>query len=243
MDCEITCVLHNCFLLQLDSRLLLFDYPSPPHRTAEAEALVLERIRDADLTVLISHSHADHFSPDVFSFGQLTRSIRFVLSWDVAELCPEFNRVAGLPHLILEPDECAILGDLRIETVESSDLGVGFLLNCAGKSVYFGGDVAAWCQETLPPRAREAEERQYLALLERLARDPIDLAFSNADKRLPNWTGAFEFLRIVRPRYFVPMHCFGHLEQIAEFAALVPTDDAVTVLRYERPGQVLRIAL
>ena len=71
-------------------------------------------------------------------------------------MLPAFDP-AVLPQCqVLEPDQCCALDDMRIETLESTDLGVGYLITWQGRRIWFGGDVAHWDWPVLDAAAMTA---------------------------------------------------------------------------------------
>jgi L-ascorbate metabolism protein UlaG (beta-lactamase superfamily) len=244
MAVRITYVHHNCFILEIGGRTLLFDYPSEEHRTDAARALVEQKVAGADLWVVVSHSHPDHCTPEVAAFAGSAARCTFIVSYDVPDMYPEFEYDAGLDVTVLDPDEPAVVQGVPVQAFESTDLGVGFLFSFPGCGVYFGGDVAAWVWDRLDSRSRAAGQAYFNATLAELARKGVDIAFSNTDKRLENWAGGLEFVRTVRPRVFVPMHVFGKTQWVREFADLLHEKGGMpeTLFVYQRTGDSLDVA-
>jgi L-ascorbate metabolism protein UlaG (beta-lactamase superfamily) len=256
MELLVTYLRHNCFLLELPNRgwRLVFDYPSAAHRDEKTEPLVREAVQGAEAFFFSSHGHPDHFTPEILDFKRVAARARYFVSEDIAALHPEFDPEQNPDALVVAPgdeydgEEPILdleLGDMRVRGLESTDLGVGFLIQLPEARIWFGGDVAFWRWETLAPQALAFSERHYARTLKALRAAQVDLAFVNADKRLANWAGALDFVREVRPRQFVPMHCFGNAEWSAEFANLVkgrPDCAETTVWSYAAAGDLLRVS-
>lgn len=243
MKVEILYVHHNCFVLTLPDRTLLFDYPSAAHRPEGVETLVHEAIQGKPLYIFISHSHPDHFCPNTQELGKLAESTKYILSFDIPEMYPEFDPEEGMENaLIVEPEERYALHDMEIVPYESTDLGVGFLIRLQGKSLYFGGDVAEWAWPKQNKQALAFSVNHFQETLRSLAKEGVDLAFSNADQRLANWAGGEKFLREVQPRFFVPMHAFGDTGSLATFVGGLGPGDS-HVLLYTRSGETMSVEL
>lgn len=245
MQVRIVYVHHNCFLLHAGARTFLFDYPDSSHRPRSAEALVRREAAGRELWIMASHGHADHFTPEIMDLRDAGASVRYVLSYDIAEmhqeLDPEFeDAMHGVT--IVEPDEKYEVEGLPIACLESTDLGVGFVLDLGGKRVWFGGDVAEWSWEGADERARRFSEEHYAGVLAQLGNKPVDLAFSNADPRMPSWAGGKFFVERIRPRYFVPMHAFGDTRAVARFIAEAATP-GVEMFAYQAMGDAWEIEL
>lgn len=240
MECVLTYVHHNCFVLRMAGTTLLFDYPNPFPLPAGAAELTRELVTGADLVVFHSHSHEDHFTPEVRAFETLAARVRYALSWDVLDLHPEFGELENLA--VLEPDEESVFDDFRIESFESTDLGVGMLIEFQGKRVWHGGDVALWTWPNLDQAALDFLTRNYEATLAALAVRRPDLAMVNADPRLENRAGAQLFLDRVQPRFLAPMHAFGDLDAVARFIADA-RPGATRLLGYSASGESVRLTL
>ncbi len=239
MHADIVYIHHNCFFLKLGPRTVLFDYPAPEHLPEAAAQAAAKIMTGADLTIFISHSHEDHFDPAILEATTLAASRIFVASDDVADLYPE-----SLPDdaVIVEPGETYLVDGFRVETLESNDLGVAFCIEDGPVSIYYGGDLANWNWPAATAAALGAVERFWQSALARIARARVDIAFSNVDARLPSLAGGPEFVRVVAPRVFVPMHLFGRTRQLADLADRLAAP-GTTIARYARPGDVFSVEL
>lgn len=248
MPARITYLYHDCFVFQHQGLTMLFDYPSAEHRNAETAPLVRDLVRDAELVVFFSHSHPDHFSTEVLELEEVASKVRYVVSFDVADLYEQFDPDKGREVLVLDPDfeEPVSLslnqGELTLRCFESSDLGVGALITTPGARLWFGGDVACWDWESMDTASREFSRKHFSQMLNILAEERLDIAFSNTDKRLENWAGGLDFVRKVQPRVFVPMHVFGTTEWVWEFAAELG-DSPSKLFLYASTGDAMEIAL
>ncbi len=216
MELTLTYVFHNCFVLALDGRTLLFDPPAPPHLDAARERVLRDAVAGSDLTLLVSHAHGDHFHPGFRDLARGAARSRFVLSFDAARRARE--KPAG-DLAVARPGERFEIGGLSVEPFRSNDAGCAYLVEWTGRRIWFGGDLALWDWPDNDANDRALLEDHYRSVLNELAgRGEIDVAFSNFDGRLASRTGAAEFVRIVKPRVFVPMHGFGNEADLADRA-------------------------
>lgn len=239
MHTRIVYIHHDCFFLLIGGRTLLFDYPAPKFLPAPAAAAAASLMAGADLTVLVSHSHDDHFAPDILAATRGAASRRFVVSDDVADLHAD-----ALPPdaVVMEPDEVRDVGGLAVEALESNDMGLAYRIGTEGLSVYFGGDLALWDWPGQSPAAARAVGMSWRRALAKIKMRPVDVAFSNMDPRLADsLSGAPDFVETIRPRFFVPMHLGGHTEYIDRFADRLDRP-GTTVFRYAVPGDALPVA-
>lgn len=208
MQCTVTYVHHNCFVLKTPSRAWLFDYPADEFLPPGAPETVRRAVAGADLTVFASHGHEDHLNGNLPSVTGSAARVRHVFSDDIPELRPE-----AVPHdgetLIVEPDERYEFHGMRLETLMSNDLGVAFLVEDGEFRFYFGGDLACWIWEGASPREAEFTRRFFGEAMERVRDFRPHVAFCNVDQRLANLAGGVEACRIIDAPLFVPMHSFG----------------------------------
>jgi L-ascorbate metabolism protein UlaG (beta-lactamase superfamily) len=215
MQIEITYIFHNCFIVKHPARTFLFDYPADEFLDEARRAAIISKIQDTDLYLFSSHNHHDHFNRNSLNLGAYTKSLTCVLSKDIIKSnrqyrdCPSCYKV--------EADQSYTIQDFTVDTFRSNDEGVAFLLHLGETNLYFGGDLANWDWDD-----NTKEEHRFLVeyfgeVLQKLKKWPIQIAFSNADQRLPNWTGAAQFIEIVKPGLFVPMHVMGETELIGRF--------------------------
>lgn len=236
---RVTYIFHNCFLLDIGGRTLLFDCPEGKYLKRRAAEALSRKLEGRRVTAFVSHSHDDHFRQDLAVACAGAASADFVVSDDVAEMYP-----AAVPTgaRVVGPDEVYSFSGLVIETLMSNDLGVAYLVEVSGARVYFGGDLAAWVWETAAEAEQAFTAEFFTRALERIARRPVDIAFTNVDRRLANLAGGPEFARTVRPRLLVPMHAFGRTAWLKEARPLL-TAGGSDVFIYDKPGQTLELDL
>jgi L-ascorbate metabolism protein UlaG (beta-lactamase superfamily) len=134
-----------------------------------------------------------------------------VLDKDVAADAPADARVTAVePHASYELRLPAAAGaaptTLAIQTLESNDEGVAFLVRTGGTSIYFSGDLNSW-QWRRPADQNAASEKFFRTELSRIASGPVDLAFVPLDPRLKDpAAGIAAFMDVVGARALFPMH-------------------------------------
>lgn len=190
---------HSGFLIETDRFYYLFDY---------AKGSLPEMDIEKPILVLSSHSHADHYNPEVFL--QLNtagmRHIRAILSEDIeAPAKTDFLHVSPGSEYELGPQQ-------RLATFQSTDLGVAFLIEDQGTLIYHAGDLNDWVWEEESASYNEqmtADYRRQLDLLaEKLNGREIDAAFVVLDPRQEKDydRGICYFLKNVPAKQVFPMH-------------------------------------
>lgn len=234
MDASVVYIHHDCFVLRVGDRTLLFDYPGPAYLPPAAAEAAAPLLRDADLTVLVSHSHDDHWNPDIQAVTSQAAKRRFIVADDVAD---RYADRLPADTLVLEPDQTYARDDLTVEAFESNDMGVCYRIALAGLCLYFGGDMALWDWPEQSPAARRAVGMTWRRLLKRLGERPLDVAFSNMDPRLDSLSGAPDFVAKLAPAVFVPMHINGRTAYIERFRDRL-SRPGTTLFAYAQAGDV-----
>ena len=233
MKTAITYIHHNCFVLKKLSRTFLFDYPDDRFLTSKMREVVTNELRGSKAFIFASHSHQDHFNPKLMELANITSETTFILSEDIIKKHPRFGKVENC--IIVKPSETHELENWKIKSFPSNDLGVAYLIQSEALTIYYGGDLAKWSWDDFSPQERRWMEERFQNTVETLAEHRIDIAFENTDPRLPNWAGAAEFIRTVKPNLFIPMHTFGELESLDRFIKeLGPTESKI--FQYRETG-------
>ncbi len=199
---NITYIHHSCFLVETGWFYYLFDYENGSLPQMDPAKPVF---------VLSSHSHDDHYNPEVFSllesFGM--RHVRAVLSDDI-----EDDEVpGGVDALSVSPEREYDLGpQQKLTTFRSTDLGVAFLIEDENQLIYHAGDLNDWFWEGEPDvynKQMTANYREQIDLLsDRLNGREPDAAFVVLDPRQEKTydRGLCYFLETIPAKKVYPMH-------------------------------------
>jgi ankyrin repeat protein/L-ascorbate metabolism protein UlaG (beta-lactamase superfamily) len=144
---------HSGWAVRTAKHLFLIDY-APGTADSEEDTLLNGRVTpsewgDANVFVLVTHAHGDHFDRRVLEWRH--PSLHRVYGWDAPEAWPGFR---------MEDREIKTIGDVVIAAIPSTDSGSAFLIEADGVSFYHASDHAA---EGVPPSAEFLEGVEWLA--------------------------------------------------------------------------------
>ncbi|MPW24964.1 MBL fold metallo-hydrolase [Alkalibaculum sp. M08DMB] len=188
---------HSGFLVEDKSTLLIFDAISDLPTDKEYK----------NIYCFASHSHKDHFNPQVIKHFYGNENAKFIFSKDISSNLPDNNKI-----LFLDNYEKSILDDVKINAYGSTDLGNSYLVSLNGKSYFHSGDLNWWhWQDKMNNDKLKIEESSFKKEVELLKDESIDFAFIPVDPRLKEhaYLAINYFITVVKPKYVIPMHSFG----------------------------------
>ena len=200
---------HSGFTVETETSFLVFDYytgslPDIPEGKR--------------ITVLVSHSHFDHFNTDIFRLKDLHPGVRYVLSYDVP---PDVPASFGAEDVLFaEPDRTyALDAKLKVRTLPSTDLGLAYLVTADGSNIFHAGDLNLWLWDRMNESEAYAMTKAFRDYTKKLRGYVIHTAFLPLDSRLGDRSYlAFNYyMTSFRIQHAVPMHLFGPDRIITEF--------------------------
>ncbi len=212
---KVTYYYNSGFSVQVGGTLLIFDYwegegrkLSPAYRITESFLRAFEQIY-----VFVSHAHPDHFDPVIYEWYQHGLPVTYIVSHDM----PVGTRGSRMAPL----QEKQLSQDISVKAFDSTDLGVSYLVNIYGTTVFHAGDLNLWhwrAESTL--REIEEAEKAFYAAMEPIRGETIDVAMFPVDPRQGSMydAGANHFVMTVKPRIFIPMHWQERGEVAADYA-------------------------
>ena len=178
---KITYIGHSGFAAELAHCTLLFDY---------YEGTLPVFPSEKPLYVFCSHTHRDHFNFDIFRLREMHPDVTYILSRDIRR---SWNAAGFARHgvakeaydalVFLRPYERTELGEIAVETLDSTDEGVAFLVSAEGKTLFHAGDLNDWVWNEESPEENCAMTARFRAEVDRLAGRRIDAAFLVLDPR------------------------------------------------------------
>lgn len=203
----ITFIYHSCYLIEFDGFSVIFDYYRDVPR-GDGSNWVKDYLlnKEEDLYVLCSHSHSDHFNPDILNWKQRKENITYIFSDELKKS----GATDANAHYLKKED---VFADhrLKIKAFGSTDIGCSFLLSCNDRLFFHAGDLNNWhWNEEVGKAEALTYENNFLCELELLAEDVdhLYLAMFPVDPRLGNdyMRGAEQFVSRIETAYFLPMH-------------------------------------
>lgn len=191
---KVTFIEHSGFMVEMERNVLLFDYYQ-----GEIPAFDLEKT----LYVFVSHSHADHYNPKIWTLKEKYPNVNYIISDDVKE---------QKDALIMKAHERKEINGIKVETLRSNDMGVAYIVYVEGKVIYHAGDLNWWHWNGEPEEDNEYYKKTFQDEMKYLEGKKIDIAFMLLDPRQEDkycW-GMNYFLEHIGAKIVFPMHCFRH---------------------------------
>ncbi|MGI6031146.1 MAG: MBL fold metallo-hydrolase [Eubacteriales bacterium] len=211
---------HSGFAVEMEERVLLFDY---------YQGQLPRWPEDKPVYVFVSHAHHDHFTFQLFEKLKGRRQVEYIFSSDVRRhFGPAFTQRQGVSPEVwskvrfVAPHTRLKLPGLELQTLESTDEGVAFVVECEGKRLYHAGDLHLWTWRGEPDEDNRRMRERYLSEMERLRDVRLDVAFAVLDPRQEEdfWQGLDVLMRTAQVEKVWPMHFWGETSVIDRLLAL-----------------------
>jgi len=218
MKAKISYIDHSGFAIKTENYLLIFDYFKEPdlitNNIEDRAILSAESLKTAEnIIVFSSHSHSDHFNPNIFKWMSSNPNIQYVLSDDI-----KINDIKPNYHFIKEGEKINIK-DVKIRAYGSTDIGISFAVAVDGLTLFHAGDLNwwHWKDDTLEERTMAEKSFKLNVELIKANEKHIDIAFFPVDPRLEEFysIGGEYFGKELNPKLLIPMH-FGNDFYITE---------------------------
>jgi len=202
-------ILHSGFLVETTACYYLFDY---------YEGKLPQLDTQKPVVVFGSHGHPDHYNPEIFTILQNNgmKDVYAVLAKDISEK----KYPKGIQVLKAHPN---ISYDLphgeHLETLQSTDSGVAFLLTTDEGVIYHAGDLNDWTWEGESENDNKQMRGSYRHEIDKLKGRKIDIAFIPLDSRqdVHYAEGLLYFLSVADAKCVYPMHYWKKPEIIDRF--------------------------
>jgi L-ascorbate metabolism protein UlaG (beta-lactamase superfamily) len=200
---------HSGFAVKTAKHFLVFDYSKDDadaggKRNLAGGVIDPEEIKDENVIVFVSHGHGDHFSPVVTSWQDKIKKISYIVD---ASLLQGFQASSsgGAETVIGKAGTTYTTDDGVAATfIQSTDEGLGFLVEVDGVVIFHAGDTALW---------GKGAEALYQEQIGNCKGKKIDIAFLPLQPKHGNrqgiLDGAIWAVKELLPKVVFPMHSFG----------------------------------
>ncbi len=196
----------------------------------------LDLPKDKKIIFIVTHSHADHYSPKIFTYPGSEEAL-YVLSNDVeapdqkdnvtilskSEEETEKKKMAYDSSRVYRtgPDEQFDFGGISFQTFGSTDRGISIYFEVHGINFLHAGDLNAWKWPSFSEEDQEKEIADFRKEIDKIKYYDVDIAFGVLDPRLEDnaYIGPDILLEEIQPKLFIPMHFredFGITEKYAK---------------------------
>lgn len=239
---NITYIYHSGFLIETGDCYYLFDYWKGSLPAMDASKPIF---------VFASHSHADHYNPDIFTLLHTMGMNRILavlakdipqkrypellapvpsseaLSADVEAVWDEAPSEKGRSIPVIRAyhsREYSLPCHTHVQTLLSTDSGVAYLVTCPEGCLYHAGDLNDWNIPDTPEQERRQMTGSYRASVNKLKGKAIDTAFLPLDPHLGECyaDGFLYFLKNIDVKQVFPMHYWEQPEIIERFLTEFP---------------------
>ncbi len=200
MSLNIVYLYHSGFLIETDDTMVVIDYYKDPSKT------IKNRLRQEKYTfILSSHSHSDHFNPDVYGWAKYIT--QYYLSDDILIS----SSLASEKAVLMQPYETKSYGAFTVSTYGSTDAGVSFSIEMGRWRIFHAGDLNWWHWHEDTLANQQLAERNFKLELDRISNLNFDVVFFPVDSRLEQHKtlGVEEFCRRVKTDKLIAMHTCG----------------------------------
>ena len=222
---KITYLDHSGFAVEYKKYVLIFDW---------YKGKLPEFDSEKEIYVFSSHSHYDHFDRKIFELENIYPNIRYVLSADITE-----KPVPSKVWFVIADKEYRI-GNLKVQTLHSTDAGVAFLVYVDDRIIYHAGDLNWWYWEEEDDETWNEPMRQaYQKEIAKIEGEEIDYAFFPLDSRQGEESvlGINYFMQHTNTKIVFPMHMWGYdiLDKFLKNSVSEPYRERI--MKVKEPGQ------
>ncbi|MDE5773402.1 MAG: MBL fold metallo-hydrolase [Muribaculaceae bacterium] len=213
-------IYHDCFAVKTEDAVLIFDFWKDPYQKGPLPNPLQNVDPDTPIYVFVSHSHKDHYNPEIFSWAEHFKNIHYIVSKDVRK---RINHILNPDSIYSGPkikdDQLTVLHHddhysddiIEVRSFPSTDIGNSYAVNIAGRNIFHAGDLNAWIwkDESTQQEINKALG-DFNVILNKIAQhyNRFDICFFPVDSRIGTdyFTGAAIFLRRFKIDNFLPMH-------------------------------------
>lgn len=217
---ELVYLYHSGFAILSHRLTLIFDFYEDSE--SETRGVLHDDLlqRDGAIYVFSTHSHADHFNPEILRWREIRPDIQYVLSADIRK----HHRV-DFPVVWVDKGDSWNDGTLRVSAFGSTDIGISIVVETDGMRIFHAGDLNNWhWMEECDEQEWRGYERAFLAELGDLYRmyKELDIVMFPVDPRLGSeyMRGPRQFVEQISTGLFIPMHFDAEVQKAQAFQTI-----------------------
>ncbi len=238
----ITYIFHSCYVIEFEEFSLIFDYfkdVTKPDGSYWIKDYLLEK--DTPLYVFSTHSHTDHFNPEILSWKEKKSDIVYIFSDEIQD---KVNLNESNVHFLKKFDTFQDK-NIFVQAFGSTDAGGSFALKIGDKTFFHAGDLNNWhWRDEVSKKEACIFENNFLCELELLAEyyDEFTISMFPIDPRLGDdyLLGAEQFISRIDSEYILPMH-FGEDYKKANAIKQFADENNCILLSVTHKGQSFEI--
>lgn len=209
---NVTYLNHSGFLLEWEHNYWIFDY---------YKGSIPKLDPNKDILVFCSHSHHDHFNPEIFNLLTQSPSTTYIFSNEIRHTYRNLDQ-SNIRFLKSRSDNLITtsFGELlKVHTLRSTDCGCAFVIEYDNKTIYHAGDLHWWHWSGEDPSWNKRMESNYKKEMDYLKGRKIDLAFTPLDPRQEKdyALGMNFFLKNTETHHVFPMHFWDDFNIIDQY--------------------------
>ena len=243
----VTYIYHSCCVIEFDAFSVIVDYykDSFEDDNSKKRGWVKDYLlnKEEPLYVLCTHSHADHFNPEVLSWNKDKDNITYVFSKEVEEIHQEVlkgNKIHFLNKFESFEDD-----NLSVKAFGSTDTGGSFYIQHNDTKIFHAGDLNNWhWNEEVSSSEALMYENQYICELQLMAEEvkELDIAMFPLDPRLGKdfLRGGEQFVNKIKTHNLLPLHFGDNYDLIKQFEPIAQKANC-NLLAPEHTGQSFKI--
>jgi len=221
---KITHLFHSSVTVETKNHFLVFDYcdPRPNFMLSSDSLLSNESFKDKEnIFVFVTHSHGDHFDPIILDWDSENTPITYIFSDDVVIENLKSN------YYFMKKYESKRFKSIHVTTYGTTDIGLSFLVEVDGLTIYHGGDLNWWHWKSDAKDIQIKEERDFKYEVDKLQSNRIDIAFIPVDPNLEEYyyLGGEYFAKTIKPSIIIPMHFTNNYSICKEFSEKIKNLD------------------
>lgn len=222
---QIIFIHHSCFLVEVDDKVLIFDYFNGDKVDGfKFTGKIPEYSPDTLVYLFASHSHKDHYDLDTLRWADKYKNIKYIFSKDI-RISPAFLKRHGIDPEVrkrvtfVAPESKYEVDDIKITTLRSTDAGVAFYISFNGVNILHCGDLNDWHLEGAGDLINGRMRKNFMYEIRKMEDKPINIAFVPMDPRLGNaqFNAVDAVLKNTDAEFVFPMHMWQDYSGIAEY--------------------------